>query len=95
MYLCTSSLVKFAKIGALNRIAMTTKAAKIELMDWLASMDDREMLSALLFYKKANETLDWADSLTSSQKDAIREGLGDVREGRVHSSSDIWKKYGR
>ncbi len=74
---------------------MTAKAAKIELMDWLASMDDREMLSALLFYKKANETLDWADNLTKAQKAAIREGLEDIHEGRVHSSADIWKKYGR
>jgi hypothetical protein len=74
---------------------MTTKAAKIELMDWLSRIEDQELLSALLFYKKANETLDWADNLTNAQKAAIREGLEDIREGRVHSSSDIWKKYGR
>jgi hypothetical protein len=74
---------------------MTAKAAKIELMDWLSGIEDRELLSALLFYKKANETLDWADNLTNAQKAAIREGLEDIREGRVHSSADIWKKYGR
>jgi hypothetical protein len=74
---------------------MTAKAAKIELMDWLSRIEDRELLSALLFYKKANETLDWADNLTNAQNAAIREGLEDIREGRVHSSADIWKKYGR
>ena len=74
---------------------MTAKAAKIELMDWLSRIEDRELLSALLLYKKANETLDWADNLTNAQKAAIREGLEDIREGRVHSSADIWKKYGR
>ncbi len=74
---------------------MTAKAAKIELMDWLSRIEDRELLSALLFYKKANETLDWAENLTFTQKGAIREGLEDVLEGRVHTTADIWKKYGR
>lgn len=74
---------------------MTTKAAKLELIDWLSGIHDRELLAALLFYKKANEATDWADGLTAAQKDAVRAGLEDVRQGRVHSSAEVWKKYGR
>jgi hypothetical protein len=74
---------------------MTTKTAKRELMDWLSGIEDDATLSALLFYKKANESTDWADGLTEGQRAAIREGLGDVRQGRVHSSAKVWGKYGR
>lgn len=74
---------------------MTTKAAKPELLDWLSGIEDDAILSALLLYKKANESTDWADGLTEGQRAAIREGLEDVRQGRVHSSAEIWKKYGR
>jgi hypothetical protein len=74
---------------------MTTKTAKRELMDWLSGIEDDATLSALLFYKKANESTDWADGLTEGQRAAIREGLEDVRHGRVHSSAEVWEKYGR
>jgi hypothetical protein len=74
---------------------MTPKAAKLELMDWLSGIENRELLSALLFYKKANESMDWADSLTEGQRKAIREGLEDVRQDRVFSSAKVWEKYGR
>ncbi len=74
---------------------MTTKTAKRELMDWLSGIEDEATLSALLFYKKANESTDWADGLTKGQRAVIREGLEDVRQGRMHSSAEVWGKYGR
>jgi len=74
---------------------MTTKAAKLELLDWLSGIEDDAILAALLFYKKANESTDWAHGLTEGQRAAIREGLEDVRQGRVHPSAEVWKKYGR
>jgi hypothetical protein len=74
---------------------MTTKATKIELLDWLSGIEDDAVLAALLFYKKANESTDWADDLTEGQRAAIREGLEDVRQGREHPSAEVWNRCGR
>ena len=43
----------------------------------------------------ANEAADWYDELTDEQRAAIAEGEADVKAGRVKSSADVWKKYGR
>lgn len=79
----------------LEVIKITTKATKVELMNKRSEIENHDLLPAFFCCKKAKETLDWAENLTSTQKGAIREGLEDVLEGRVHTTADIWKKYGR
>ncbi len=74
---------------------MKIEAAKLELIEWLTTVESEDVLSALLFYKKTHETDDWADNLTAKQKAKIYQGLEDVKAGRVSESSEVWKKYGR
>ncbi len=50
---------------------MKIEAAKLELIEWLTTVESEDMLSALLFYKKTHETADWADDLTAKQKAKI------------------------
>lgn len=74
---------------------MKIEVAKLELIEWLKNVEDKEMLEALLFYKKNHEEGDWADELTAAQKEAIEQGLADEKAGRVMESKEVWKKYGR
>ncbi|MBK7382776.1 MAG: hypothetical protein IPI81_05495 [Flavobacteriales bacterium] len=74
---------------------MSTDAMRVELIQWLSHLDDKGLLASLLHFKKANEAGDWYDSLTVEQKEAIAEGEADVKAGRVKSSAEVWKKYGR
>jgi hypothetical protein len=74
---------------------MSTDAMKLELIQWLSQLDDKGLLNSLFQLKKTNETADWYDELTDEQRAAIAEGDADLKAGRVTSSEDLWKKYGR
>lgn len=74
---------------------MSADTMKLELIQWLSQLDDKGLLASLLHFKKANEAGDWYDTLTPEQKAAIAEGEADIKAGRVKSSAEVWKKYGR
>jgi len=68
---------------------------KLELIQWLTQMNDKGLLASLLQFKKANEAADWYDTLSQEQQAAIAEGEADIVAGRVRSSTEVWRKYGR
>ncbi|MCX6312795.1 MAG: hypothetical protein NT084_14325 [Bacteroidetes bacterium] len=74
---------------------MKSEVAKLELIEWLAKIEDKGMLSSLLFLKKSSESFDWADQLTIDQRNRVEEGLEDIEKGRTLSNEKVWKKYGR
>lgn len=74
---------------------MSTDAMRLELIQWLSQLEDKGLLASLLRFKQANEATDWYDALTDEQKAAIAEGEADIKAGRVKSSEEVWKKYGR
>ena len=74
---------------------MSTDAMKLELIQWLFQVDDKGLLNSLFQLTKTHETADWYDELTDEQRAAIAEGDADLKAGRVTSSEDLWKKYGR
>jgi hypothetical protein len=74
---------------------MKAETTKIELIQWLAAIEDKTLLSSLLSFKKANESLDWADQLSKKQLNEIKQGLDDVKKGKTTSSEKLWAAYGR
>jgi hypothetical protein len=74
---------------------MKLDATKIELIEWLTKLDDKAVLSSLLFFKKSTETMDWADDLSPEQRNRVEEGLADIKAGRTVTSEKFWAKYGR
>ena len=74
---------------------MKAETTKIELIQWLAAIEDKTLLSSLLSFKKANESLDWADQLSKKQLNEIKQGLDDVKKGKTTSSEKLWASYGR
>lgn len=74
---------------------MKSDAAKLELIEWLARLEDKGILSSLLQFKKANESLDWADDLSPIQRNLVEEGLEDIKAGRTVTRDKVWAKYGR
>lgn len=74
---------------------MKTDSIKLELIQWLSSLNDKEVLQSLFFYKKIQQKTDWWDKLTEEQLEEINKGIADIKQGRTISSKEIWKKYGR
>ena len=74
---------------------MKSESAKLELIEWLTRIEDKNLLNSLLLFKKSNETLDWDDTLSAENRNLLNEGLTDIRKGRTVSSEKVWSKYGR
>ncbi|MEO5570589.1 MAG: hypothetical protein ABIT08_00940 [Bacteroidia bacterium] len=74
---------------------MNSESIKSELLDWLQKLNDKSILTSLLQFKKASETGDWFDNLTSEQLDSLQRGLNDIKNGDTLTSEQFWKSYGR
>jgi len=74
---------------------MGLEAIKLELIEWLTKLDDKETINYLKVVKdSSSEKKDWWHSLSEDQKYGIRKGLKDIEEGRVIDHDDVKKKYG-
>lgn len=74
---------------------MKAESIKIELIEWLAGLDDQSLLTSLLQFKKASEQGDWADNLTPDQLESLQRGLQDMKNKNVISSQTFWSSYGK
>lgn len=48
---------------------MKTEHLKLELIQWLASLEDKQVLQTLFRFKNIQEKTDWRDTLTEEQLD--------------------------
>ena len=69
---------------------MNADLIKNELLEWLAKLEDKSLLTSLLQFKKSAEAGDWADNLTNEQLESLQQGLADYKTGDVISSKDFW-----
>jgi len=73
---------------------MKAQSLKIELLEWLNSIEDIRVLSTLMQIKKVATTEDWADKLTDDQLKSLERGITEMKNNKVISSEDFWKTYG-
>ena len=66
--------------------------AKIELIQWLTTVEDKSIIQRILELRK-NETKDWWDEISDSEKKAIESGIFDANEGKLNSHSEAKKIY--
>lgn len=70
-------------------------AIKLELIEWLTRLEDKETIEYLKIVKDSKSSdLDWWDELPEGQKEGIQRGLKDKMEGRVFPHNEIKTKYG-
>ena len=74
---------------------MKTDALKLELIEWLSRTSDEGLLKAIQHFKNSNAKMDWANQLTDEQRQAIQQGLDDIKNGKTVSREKVWAKYGR
>ena len=74
---------------------MGHEALKLELIEWLANLDDDDTITYLKIVKDSSETgNDWWQDLTDEQKAGIERGLEDIDAGRVTPHDQVKDKYG-
>ncbi len=74
---------------------MQLDTIKLELIEWLAKLNDSETIEYLKTIKDSRESdRDWWNTLTAEQKEGINKGLKDIDSGRTTPHDEVVKKYG-
>ena len=74
---------------------MSTESLKLEIINWLTSLNDRATLEYLKVVKESeSQTSDWWNDLTKEQKSKISSGLKDLEKGNMVSHQEVKTKYG-
>jgi hypothetical protein len=73
---------------------MDHEAIKLELIEWLTTLEDGETIDYLKIVKDSNVSRDdWWQDLTSEQKAGIERGLKDIDAGRVTPHDNVKLRY--
>lgn len=65
---------------------------KIELIQWLSTLEDNSIIEKLLKFKK-EETKDWWESISKAEKDSIEKGILDANNNKLEPHSNVRKIY--
>jgi predicted transcriptional regulator len=73
---------------------MNTHAEKVDIIQWVAGLNDKSVLQQLKIIKdQATKKADWWDTLSIEERQSIERGLEDSKNGRVTPHSEVRKRY--
>ena len=72
------------ELNALNK--------KIELIQWLSSIEDSSIIDKIMELKK-KESKDWWNSISDDEKQSIEKGIQDADAGKLKPHSEARKLY--
>lgn len=71
---------------------LNVQNAKLELIQWLSTLEDKNTLKKLLEFRKiSTNSEDY--KLSESEKESIEKGLQDLKNGEFKEHSDVRKIY--
>lgn len=71
---------------------MNIENIKIELIQWLTTLDDENALKDLISIRD-NSNKDWWETISSEEKKSIQNGLKDIKDGKLTPHSEARKVY--
>lgn len=71
---------------------MDIQAEKLQLIAWLAKLNNTTTLKRFIALKNEQEK-DWWDQLSSEEKAEIEEGLAQADRGELTSHKEVMAKY--
>lgn len=71
---------------------MDIQSEKLQLIEWLARLNNTTVLKRVMALKKEQEK-DWWDLLSAEEKLEIEEGLAQADRGEVVSHKEVMAKY--
>lgn len=71
---------------------MNIQDTKIELIQWLITLEDRSLIEKILDLRKS-ETSDWANSISENELQSIQKGISDADNGNLKPHSEARKVY--
>lgn len=67
---------------------MNINAEKLDIIQWLAQVNDNKVIKKFMLLKKSNEE-SIAANLSHEEKEAIDKGLQSINEGRFKSHEEV------
>lgn len=71
---------------------MDIQAEKLQLIQWLAGLNDKRILKEFITLKKT-KSVDWWDEISAEERSEIEEGLAQADKGKVTSHQEVMAKY--
>jgi hypothetical protein len=65
---------------------------KLELIQWLSTLDDKVVIDKLIKFRK-EESTDWWDSISDEEKKSIESGLNDADKNNLIPHVTVRKTY--
>ncbi len=73
---------------------MNLQAAKLELIQWLSTIDNPITIEKILAIRD-DEKEDWWDNLSAPEKESINKGIEDADTGNLKDPGQARKIYGK
>ncbi len=70
----------------------TTLDKKIELIQWLSTLEDKSIIEKLLNLRK-EESHDWYNNISATERKSIEQGIDDAENGKLTPHSAARKLY--
>lgn len=71
---------------------MDIQTEKLRLIEWLAGLNDTEILNEFITLKKRKE-VDWWDGISAEERSEIEEGLAQADRSEVVPHEEAMEKY--
>ena len=65
---------------------------KLDLIDWINQLSDKNTIQFLDNQKSATSKDDWWDELSDNEQKKLQNGMNDIENGHVISSTQFWKE---
>lgn len=73
-------------------MGMNIQDKKIELIQWLSTLNDESVIEKILELRDTEKT-DWWEGISAKEKESIEQGIKDADSGKLTSQSEIRKSY--
>ena len=74
------------------KMELNLQNKKLELIQWLSSIEDSTIIEKIMDLRK-KESMDWWNSISKSEKEAIESGIIDADSGKLNPHSNARKMY--
>ena len=65
---------------------------KLDLINWINQLSDKNTIELLDNLKSATSKDDWWDELSDNEQKKLQNGMNDIKKGNVISSAQFWKE---
>ena len=70
----------------------TIQNKKLELIQWLSTLEDSKVIEKIIDLRKS-QSKDWWNSISEVEKQSVEQGLKDAESGKLNSHLNARKLY--